>query len=40
MDPRMDVRLLMGANGIAILWFGIFPESLMALCLQSIQASM
>ena len=38
-EPRIDVRLLMGANGLAILWFGIFPDSLMALCMQSIQAS-
>jgi NADH-quinone oxidoreductase subunit N len=39
-ESRLDAWLLMGANGIAILWFGIRPEWLMSLCLQSIQNSM
>jgi NADH-quinone oxidoreductase subunit N len=38
--PRMDVRLLLSANGLAMLLFGILPEPLMALCLYSIQASL
>jgi len=38
--PRLGVRLLMGANGLAVLVFGIFPGWLMALCLQSIQVSL
>jgi len=38
--PRSDVRLLMSANGLAVLLFGILPEPLMALCLYSIQASL
>jgi len=38
--PRGDVRLLMSANGLAMLLFGILPEPLMALCLYSIQVSL
>jgi NADH-quinone oxidoreductase subunit N len=38
--PRIDVRLLLSANGLAMLLFGILPEPLMALCLYSIQASL
>jgi NADH-quinone oxidoreductase subunit N len=38
-EPRADVRVLMSLNGLAILVFGIFPESLMWLCNYSIQAS-
>lgn len=38
--PRGDVRLLLSANGLAMLLFGILPEPLMALCLYSIQASL
>jgi len=38
--PRGDVRLVMSANGLAVLLFGILPEPLMALCLYSIQVSL
>jgi NADH-quinone oxidoreductase subunit N len=38
--PRGDVRLLLSANGLAMLVFGILPEPLMALCLYSIQVSL
>ncbi|MGH8620833.1 MAG: NADH-quinone oxidoreductase subunit NuoN [Burkholderiales bacterium] len=38
--PGADVRLLLSANGLAMLVFGIMPEPLMALCLYSIQASL
>jgi len=38
--PRGDVRLLMSANGLAMLLLGILPEPLMALCLYSIQVSL
>jgi NADH-quinone oxidoreductase subunit N len=38
-EPRADVRVLMSLNGLAMLVFGIFPESLMGLCNYSIQAS-
>ena len=38
--PRAGVRLLMGANGLAMLVFGILPEPLMWLCLSSIQVSL
>ncbi len=38
-EPRADVRVLMSLNGLAMLVFGIFPESLMWLCNYSIQVS-
>jgi NADH-quinone oxidoreductase subunit N len=38
--PRADMRVLLTANGLAVLVFGIMPEPLMALCLYSIQASL
>jgi NADH-quinone oxidoreductase subunit N len=38
--PYADVKVLMSLNGIAILYFGIVPGPLMALCLYSIQASL
>jgi NADH-quinone oxidoreductase subunit N len=38
--PYTDVKVLMSLNGIAILYFGIVPGPLMALCLYSIQASL
>jgi len=38
-EPRADVRVLMSLNGLAMLVFGIFPESLMGLCNYSIHAS-
>ena len=37
--PRADVKVLMSLNGLAMLYFGIVPGPLMALCLYSIQAS-
>ncbi|HXF66639.1 MAG TPA: NADH-quinone oxidoreductase subunit NuoN [Burkholderiales bacterium] len=40
LEPRGDVRVLMSANGLAMLLFGVLPEPLMALCLASIQASL
>jgi len=39
-EPRFDVRLLLSANGLAMLVFGILPEPLMGLCLAAIQASL
>ncbi len=39
-EPHGDVRMLMSANGLAMLVFGIMPEPLMALCIDSIQASL
>ena len=35
-----DVKVLMSLNGGAVLFFGIVPQPLMALCLYSIQASL
>jgi NADH-quinone oxidoreductase subunit N len=39
-EPRADVRLLLSANGLAMLVLGILPEPLMGLCLYAIQASL
>ena len=38
--PRLDVRVLLSANGLAMLFFGVFPEPLMWRCLSAIQASL
>jgi NADH-quinone oxidoreductase subunit N len=38
--PHTDVKVIMSLNGVAILYFGIVPGPLMALCLYSIQASL
>jgi NADH-quinone oxidoreductase subunit N len=38
--PYADVKVLMSLNGVAILYFGIVPGPLMALCLYAIQASL
>jgi NADH-quinone oxidoreductase subunit N len=38
--PYGDVKVLMSLNGVAILYFGIVPGPLMALCLYAIQASL
>ena len=35
--PQPDVHLLMSANGLAVLLFGIIPQPLMALCAASFQ---
>ena len=37
--PKGDVKVLLSANGLAILAFGIFPQSLIALCSYAIQHS-
>lgn len=37
--PDGDVKLLISANGLAILAFGLFPQALMALCAYAIQQS-
>ena len=39
-EPRIDVRVLMTLNGLAMLLFGIVPGPLMALCIYSIQVSL
>jgi NADH-quinone oxidoreductase subunit N len=40
LNPRNDVRVLMSANGLSMLLFGIMPEPLMALCVYSVQVSL
>lgn len=37
--PPGDVKLLISANGLAVLAFGLFPQTLMALCAYAIQQS-
>lgn len=37
--PQADVRVLMSANGLAVLGLGILPQPLMALCAYAIQQS-
>jgi len=38
--PNSDVKILLSANGFAVLAFGIFPQALMGLSLYAIQNSM
>ncbi|TCV90810.1 NADH-quinone oxidoreductase subunit NuoN [Sulfurirhabdus autotrophica] len=38
--PEADVRLLMSANGLAVLALGILPQPLMALCAYAIENSL
>jgi NADH-quinone oxidoreductase subunit N len=40
LTPHADVKVLMSLNGLAVIFFGIVPGPLMALCLYSIQASL
>jgi NADH-quinone oxidoreductase subunit N len=35
--PQPDVRLMMGANGLAVLALGILPQPLMTLCVFAVQ---
>lgn len=37
--PQADVKVLLSANGLAVLALGIFPQSLIALCSYAIQQS-
>ncbi|SEO34962.1 NADH-quinone oxidoreductase subunit NuoN [Nitrosovibrio sp. Nv6] len=38
--PQPDVKILLSANGLAMLGFGLFPQALIALCAYAIQQSM
>jgi NADH-quinone oxidoreductase subunit N len=38
--PQNDVKVLISANGLAMLGFGLFPQVLIALCAYAIQQSM
>jgi NADH-quinone oxidoreductase subunit N len=38
--PNSDVKILLSANGFAVLVLGIFPQALMGLSLYAIQNSM
>ncbi|MBA4142031.1 MAG: NADH-quinone oxidoreductase subunit NuoN [Nitrosospira sp.] len=37
--PQGDVKVLLSANGLAILAFGLFPQALIAMCAYAIQQS-
>jgi NADH-quinone oxidoreductase subunit N len=39
-QSQPDMRVLLGANGLAILVLGVLPQPLMALCIASIQYSL
>ncbi|HEV8260792.1 MAG TPA: NADH-quinone oxidoreductase subunit NuoN [Burkholderiales bacterium] len=39
-DPRADIRVLMSANGLAVLVLGLAPGSLLAICERAIQLSL
>jgi len=36
--PSLDMRVLISANGLAVLALGVMPQSLMALCYISIKS--
>jgi len=36
--PSLDMRVLISANGLAMLALGIMPQSLLAVCYYSIRA--
>jgi len=38
-EPAVDMRVLLSANGLAVLLLGIVPQPLMALCLHAIEQS-
>lgn len=38
--PQPDVRLMMGANGLAVLALGILPQPLMTLCVFAVQRAL
>jgi NADH-quinone oxidoreductase subunit N len=38
-DARGDQRVLLSANGLALLFFGILPQKLMGLCVVALAAS-
>ena len=38
--PNNDVKILLSANGLAVLALGIFPQALMGFSLYAIQNSM
>ena len=40
LQPSFDVRVLISANGLAILLFGIVPQPLMAICSYAIRQSL
>ncbi len=39
-EPQADMRLMMSANGLAVLVLGVLPQPLMALCAVSVQQSL
>jgi NADH-quinone oxidoreductase subunit N len=39
-DPRADIRVLMSANGLAVLAFGLAPGSLLDICERALRLSL
>ena len=40
LTPQIDMRVLLGANGLAILVLGLLPDSLLALCVNAVRLSL
>ena len=38
--PALDMRVLMGVNGVAVLALGILPQALMSICLYAVEQSL
>ena len=38
--PALDMRVLMGVNGLAVLALGILPQALMSVCLYAVEQSL
>ncbi len=38
--PALDMRVLMGVNGLAVLALGILPQALMSVCLYAVERSL
>ncbi len=38
--PALDMRVLMGVNGLAVLALGILPQALMSICLYAVEQSL
>jgi NADH-quinone oxidoreductase subunit N len=39
LEPRFDTRVLLSVNGLALLFFGIFPQQLMGVCVVALTRS-
>lgn len=39
-SPQLDMKIIMGVNGLAVLLFGILPQPLITLCILTLQQSL